>query len=103
MLYDFPVILYQQCACGQQSMMLQVHLFDIGIPGKQWCKEPLLETLNSCPLTQVPQQFCASVQFVCILPILITKYGSTLYIGMDEVLAHYTCTFEILDLHFHFQ
>ena len=33
----------------------------------------------------------------------ITKYGSTLYIGMDEVLAHYACTFEILDLHFHFQ
>ena len=24
----------------------------------------------------------------------ITKYGSTLYIGMDEVLAHYACTFE---------
>ena len=23
----------------------------------------------------------------------ITKYGSTLYIGMDEVLAHYACTF----------
>ena len=33
----------------------------------------------------------------------ITKYGSTLYIGMDEVLAHYACTFEYLDLHFHFQ
>ena len=24
-------------------------------------------------------------------------------IGMDEVLAHYACTFEISDLHFHFQ
>ena len=33
----------------------------------------------------------------------ITKYSSTLYIGMDEVLAHYACTFEISDLHFHFQ
>ena len=32
----------------------------------------------------------------------ITKYGSTLYIGMDEVLAHYACTFENSDLHFHF-
>ena len=35
--------------------------------------------------------------------IYITKYGSTLYIGMDEVLAHYACTFENSDLHFHFQ
>ena len=26
--------------------------------------------------------------------ILITKYNSTLYIGMDEVLAHYACTFD---------
>ena len=34
---------------------------------------------------------------------LITKYGSTLYIGMDEVLANYACTFENSDLHFHFQ
>ena len=33
----------------------------------------------------------------------ITKYGSTLYIGMGEVLANYACTFEISDLHFHFQ
>ena len=33
----------------------------------------------------------------------ITKYSSTLYIGMDEVLAHYACTFESSDLHFHFQ
>ena len=33
----------------------------------------------------------------------ITKYDSTLYIGMvHKVLAHYVCTFEILDLHFHF-
>ena len=32
---------------------------------------------------------------------IITKYGSTLYIGMDEVLAHYACTFKILDVHFH--
>ena len=34
---------------------------------------------------------------------IITKYGSTLYIEMDEVLAHYACTFENSDLHFHFQ
>ena len=33
----------------------------------------------------------------------ITKYGSTLYVGMDEVWAHYACTFENSDLHFHFQ
>ena len=33
----------------------------------------------------------------------ITKYGSTLYIGMDEVLAHYACTFENSNMHFHFQ
>ena len=25
---------------------------------------------------------------------LLTKYHSTLYIGMDEVLAHYACRFE---------
>ena len=29
------------------------------------------------------------------------EYGSTLYIGMDEVLAHYACTFENSDLHSH--
>ena len=29
----------------------------------------------------------------------ITKYSSTLYIGMDEVFAHYACTFENSDLH----
>ena len=43
---------------------------------------------------------------VCISVLVdraITKYGSTLYIGMDEVLAHYACTFEDSDLHFHFQ
>ena len=34
---------------------------------------------------------------------IITKYGSTLYIGMDEVLAHYVCTLEKSNLHFHFQ
>ena len=33
----------------------------------------------------------------------ITKYGSTLYIGMDEVLAHHACTFENSELHFHLQ
>ena len=33
---------------------------------------------------------------------LITKYSSTLYIGMDKVLALYACTFENSDLHFYF-
>ena len=33
----------------------------------------------------------------------ITKYGSTLYIGMDEVFQHHTHTFEKSDLNFHFQ
>ena len=34
--------------------------------------------------------------------VLFTKYGSTLYIGMEEVLAHYACTFKNSNLHFHF-
>ena len=37
---------------------------------------------------------------------IIKKYGRTLYniIGMDKVLAHYTCIiFENSDLHFNFQ
>ena len=38
-----------------------------------------------------------------VIQVNITKYGSTLYIGMDEVLAHYACTFENSNLHFHFQ
>ena len=33
----------------------------------------------------------------------IKKYSSTLYIGMDEVFAHYACMFENSNLHFHFQ
>ena len=33
----------------------------------------------------------------------ITKYGSTLYIGMDEVFQHHAHTFEKSDLNFHFQ
>ena len=37
-----------------------------------------------------------------VLLVNITKYSSTLYIGMDEVLAHYVCTFENSDLHFYF-
>ena len=36
-----------------------------------------------------------------LLIIHITKYGSILYIGMDEVLAHYACTFENSNLHTH--
>ena len=33
----------------------------------------------------------------------ITKYGSTLYIGMDEVFQHRAHTFEKSNLNFHFQ
>ena len=44
-----------------------------------------------------------NVLWECIVVVNITKYGSTLYIGMDEVLAHYACTFENSNLHFHFQ
>ena len=35
--------------------------------------------------------------------IYITKYGSTLYIGMDEVFQHHAHTFEKSNLNFHFQ
>ena len=28
-----------------------------------------------------------------MMTISITKYGSTLYMGKDEILAHYACTF----------
>ena len=34
--------------------------------------------------------------------IIITKYSSTLYIGMDEVFQHHAHTFEKSDLNFHF-
>ena len=34
---------------------------------------------------------------------IITKYVSTLYIGMDEVFQHHAQTFEKSDLNFHFQ
>ena len=34
---------------------------------------------------------------------LFTKYGSTLFIGMNDVLAHYACTFKNSNLHFHIQ
>ena len=44
-----------------------------------------------------------SHQHINVIGISITKYSSTLYIGMDEVLAHYACTFENSNLHFHFQ
>ena len=33
----------------------------------------------------------------------ITKYGSTLYIGMDEVSQHHAHTFEKSNLNFHFK
>ena len=34
---------------------------------------------------------------------IITKYGSTLYIGMDKDFQHHAHTFEKSDLNFHFQ
>ena len=37
-----------------------------------------------------------------LLFVIITKYGSTLYKGMDEILAHYACTFKNSAFHFHF-
>ena len=46
---------------------------------------------------------CSSHPVITKYGSTFTKYGSTLYIGMDEVLAHYACTFENSDLHFHFQ
>ena len=60
-----------------------------------------------CLVTYVCVYVCMYVlcMWVCftMYVLCITKYGSTLYIGMDEVLAHYACTFEISELHFHFQ
>ena len=53
-------------------------------------------------------QTCNSVVNIVVMglvlgqSLMITKYDSTLYIGMDEVLAHYACTFENSNLHFHF-
>ena len=32
--------------------------------------------------------------WMVVLTNTITKYGSTLYIGMDKVLAHYACIFK---------
>ena len=43
------------------------------------------------------------LDFDHVVGMTITKYGSTLYIRMDEVLAHYACTFKNSNLHFHFQ
>ena len=43
-------------------------------------------------------EFCPNKIFY-----IITKYGRILYIGMDEVLAHYASTFENSNLHCHFQ
>ena len=48
----------------------------------------------------------ASVSCTCALVsayIDITKYGSTLYIGMDEVSQHHGHTFEKSNLNFQFQ
>ena len=51
-----------------------------------------------------PSSIPQSITVLCdIHKSIITKYGSTLYIGMDEVLAHYAGTFKNSNLHFHFQ
>ena len=42
-------------------------------------------------------RYCNSKQ------LYITKYGSTLYIGMDKVFQHHAHKFEKSDLNFHFQ
>ena len=55
-----------------------------------------------------PSVRCESVLTLSTPPIYkqnvcITKYGSTLYIGMDEVSQHHAHTFEKSNLNFHFQ
>ena len=61
-------------------------------------------TLSVYPAVYYIEQMpCIVVRECCGVNMYITKYGRTLYIGMDEVLAHYASTFENLDLHFHFQ
>ena len=51
----------------------------------------------------VENSFVIKEQLSILELAIITKYSSTLYIGMDEVLAHHACIFENSDLHFHFQ
>ena len=34
-----------------------------------------------------------SVEYATVMSEYITNYGSALYIGMDEVLAHYACIY----------
>ena len=54
---------------------------------------------------------CYCGRYICIMhgtvrssvESLITKYGSTLYVGMDEVVQHHAHTFEKSHLNFHFQ
>ena len=41
------------------------------------------------------------MSILCMLQKCITQYGSTLCIGIEEVLAHYACTFENSNLHFY--
>ena len=50
--------------------------------------------------------FCSLVlSLIMASPVIhiITKYGSTLYIGMDKVFQHHAHTFEKSNLNFHFQ
>ena len=53
------------------------------------------EAENSSLISEV-----SSPEYACNM---ITKYASTLYIGMDEVFQHHAHTFEKSDLNFHFQ
>ena len=55
------------------------------------------------PSGRLPNTWPASLDQVCRIRFTITKYSSTLYIGMDGVLVHYACTFENSNLHFYFQ
>ena len=82
--------------CGGGEAACSVLLISPILNLKQYCASALPGSNPQTKQTKFPPLKWISCN--------ITKYGSTLYIiGMDEVLAHYACTFEILDLHFHFQ
>ena len=63
----------------------------------------LMVLLEKSSAMLAPYQPQTRYNHTCMYTMHITKFGSTLYIGMDEVLAHYACTFENSKLHFHFQ
>ena len=65
---------------------------------KVWCV-----VFISCDLLCVLAIWHNEILHLIIMCMCITKYGSTLYIGMDEVFQHHAHTFEKSDLNFHFQ